>query len=173
MAKAQPWFGSSPLWALLRVVDIDLASAAQRLGVVQHCLSQWVSCTRSPAPHAVLFLTEVARASVDFFEQCVTLDQAEAESALERKLPANWKAVAKAQCELGRKLLALADEQNQSLAPELREAVTHWAQSTPLKKRYQAKLPKEIAKAAQRHYPPARRGGRPKKTQTENGASAA
>lgn len=162
-------FANYPLWALLRLIDIEISSAAQRLGVAPACLSQWIRGKRNPSPHLLLFLTEIACAELEHKEQCLTLTKEEAEKALGRKLPDDWQAVGLLQCEVGRKLLVLQGKQNEGLPEALRSDITQWAQSTPFKKRHQGQLHKEIEKVAKKH--PTRRGK--KKTQTENGAQAA
>ena len=164
-------FANSPLWALLRLLDVEMNGAARRLGVGNASLSQWQSGDRNPLPHFVLFLTEIARAELEHKEHCLTLTKEEAEKALDRKLPKDWQVVGLLQSEVGRKLLALQDQRNERLPSELRAEVCLWSQSTPFKKRHQGLLKKDIAKVAKKH--PTRRGGRPKKTQTENGAQAA
>jgi hypothetical protein len=163
-------FDTYPLWALLRLLEIDLKDAAQRLGVATACLSQWQSQKRSPLPHLWLFLTEIARAELENKEQFLTLSKEEAERALDRKLPDDWQTIGLLQCEVGGKLLALQDLRNESLRPELRSEVAQWLQRTPFKKRL-GSLHKDIEKIAKKY--PMRRGGNQKKTQTENGAQAA
>jgi hypothetical protein len=162
-------FANSPLWALLRLFDVEVTRAALRLGVVKASLSHWQSGLRTPSPLAVLFLTEIARAELEHKEQCLTLTKEEAEKTLGRKLSEDWQTVGLLQCEVGHKLLALQDLRN--LPAELRAEVSQWLQSTPLKKRHQGLLKKDIEKISKKY--PMRRGGRPKKTQTENGAQAA
>lgn len=164
-------FANSPLWALLRLLDVELTFAAERLGVVKASLSLWQSGDRNPMPHFVLFLTEIARAELEHKEQCLALKKEEAEKALGRKLPQDWLVVGLLQCEVGHKLLALQDQRNEGLPSLMRAEVSQWSQSTPFKKRHQGLLKKDIAKIAKKY--PTRRGGRPKKTQTENGAKAA
>jgi hypothetical protein len=164
-------FANSPLWALLRLLDVELQAAALRLGVVNASISQWQSGARNPLPHFVLFLTEIARAELEHKEQCLTLTKEEAEKTLGRKLSEDWQAVGLLQCEVGHKLIALQDKRNESLPQELRAEVSQWSQSTSFKKRHQGLLKKDIEKISKKY--PTRRGGRPKKTQTENGAQAA
>ena len=169
----QHWFSAFanyPLWALLRLLDMEISPAAERLGVAPACLSQWISGKRNPSPHLLLFLTEIARAELEHKEHCLKLPKEEAQKALGRKLPDDWQAVGLLQCEVGRKLLALQCKQNEGLPDELRAEITQWAQSTPFKKRHQGQLHNEIEKIGKKY--PTRRG-RPKKTQTENGAKAA
>ena len=164
-------FANSPLWALLRLLDVEMTFAAKRLGVVKASLSLWQSGDRNPLPHFVLFLTEIARAELEHKEHCLTLTKEDAEKTLGRKLSEEWQTVGLLQCEVGRKLLALQDHRNEGLPSELRAEVGQWSQSTPFKKRHQGLLKKDIAKVAKKH--PTRRGRRPKNTQTENGAQAA
>lgn len=164
-------FANSPLWALLRLLDVELKEAAKRLGVVNACLTLWQNGERNPMPHLLLFLTEIARAELEHKEQCLTLTKEEAEKTLGRKLSEDWQTVGLLQCEVGRKLLSLQDQRNERLPQELRAEVSQWSQSTPFKKRHQGLLKKDIEKISKKY--PTRRGGRPKKTQTENGAQAA
>jgi transcriptional regulator with XRE-family HTH domain len=171
MQKIFSAFANSPLWALLRLLDVELMGAAKRLGVAKASLTLWQNGERNPMPHLLLFLTEIARAELEHKEQCLTLTKEEAERALDRKLSDDWQAVGLLQCEVGRKLLALQDQRNDRLRPDLRAEVIQWSQSTPFKKRHQGLLRKDIEKIAKKY--PTRRGGRPKKTQTENGAQAA
>lgn len=170
MQKVFPAFANAPLWALLRLLDIEMTFAAHRLGVVKACISQWQSGVRHPSPTFVLFLTEIARAELEHNEQCLQLPKEEAEKALGRNLSADWLTVGLLQCEVGRKLLALQDHRNEVLPSELRSEVSQWAQSTSFKKRHQGLLKKDIEKIEKKY--PTRRG-RPKKTQTANGAQAA
>lgn len=163
-------FDTYPLWALLRLLDVDLKTASQRLGVATACLSQWQSQKRSPMPHLWLFLTEVARAELEHKEQFLTFTKEEAEKALDRKLPEDWQAIGLLQSEVGRKLLSLQDQRNENLRPELRVEVAQWLQRTPFKKRL-GSLHKDIEQVAKKY--PTRRGGKQKKTQTENGVQAA
>jgi hypothetical protein len=163
-------FDTYPLWALLRLVEVDLKNAAQRLGVATACLSQWQSQKRRPLPSLWLFLTEIARAELEHKEEFLTLEKEEAERALNRKLPEDWRDIGRLQCEVGRKLLALQEQRNESLSSELRGDIAQWLQKTPLKKRL-GSLHKDIEKFGKKY--PTRRGTQTKKAQTENGAQAA